>query len=372
MTALLREETYDPADYVISVNFMKVGKLYHFDYSDYPDLNVGDHVIVETRTLGTQMGEIKSFKHRDELEGQRRIFSIARPASPADLLSNQQWKEREVAALIDCREAAAEMGGFREVTFVAAEYNFEGSMLTFFFTTEENVRVNTHKLRSALQRKLNARVEFRQIGARDVAKLQEGFGACGIPRCCSTFLTEFSMVSINMAKAQGISLNPSEITGMCGRLRCCLSYEYEQYVEARRKLPRIRKRVGTPFGDGRVVEIHPLKDAVTVLVNDEFHIVEREELKPLDEFEALKKAAASPCAKNEGGSCDCGSKRPRGSAEELMGEMGVEEERPRREKPQPKAERDEPEEGKSKNKSSRRRRRRNRNRRRGQDKDDNS
>ena len=346
MTAL-----YDPAEYVISVNFMKVGKLYHFEYADYPDLNVGDHVIVETRKLGTQMGQIKSFKPRDDLDDKRKVHHIMRPASPADMLSNQQWEEREVAALIDCREKAADIGGFRDVTFVAAEYNFNGSLLTIFFTTDDKVRVNTHRLRNTLQRQLDTRIEFRQIGARDVAKLQAGFGACGIPRCCSTFLTDFSMVSINMAKAQGISLNPTEITGMCGRLRCCLSYEYEQYVEARRKLPRMRKRVGTPHGDGRVVEIHPLRDAVTVLVNDEFHIVEREELRPLEEYEALQKAAASPCAKNEGGSCDCGAQRPRGTADELMAEMDV--------APQPQKE---SEQGEKKSRSSTRRRRRNRRR----------
>jgi cell fate regulator YaaT (PSP1 superfamily) len=359
MTALTRQTTYDPAEYVISVSFTKVGKLYHFDFFDYPDLDVGDQVIVETKMLGIQMGEIKSFKHKDELDSKRRIYNIARPASPADLLSNQQWKEREVAALIDCREQAAEMGGYREVTFVAAEYNFNGTLLTIFFSTEDKVRVNTHRLRNPLQRQLDTQIEFRQIGARDIAKLQDGFGACGIPRCCSTFLTDFSMVSINMAKAQGISLNPTEITGMCGRLRCCLSYEYEQYVEARRQLPRMRKRVGTPHGDGRVVEIHPLRDAVTVLVNDEFHIVEREELKPLEELEALKKAAASPCAKSEGGACDCGSKRPRGDANELMAEMGVD----AGDSAQP--EQQASDEGEEKKSKSSRRRRRNRNRRRG-------
>jgi cell fate regulator YaaT (PSP1 superfamily) len=93
-------------------------------------------------------------------------------------------------------------------------------------------------------------------------------GACGIPRCCSTFLTDFSPISIKMAKAQGISLNPTEITGMCGRLRCCLIYEYEQYVEARKQLPKRNKRVGTPHGEGKVIDVHPLRDAVTVLVED--------------------------------------------------------------------------------------------------------
>ena len=112
---------------------------------------------------------------------------------------------------------------------------------------------------------------MRQIGPRDVAKLLGGFGACGELRCCSTFLTDFSPISIKMAKAQGISLNPSEITGMCGRLRCCLVYEYEQYVQARQQLPKKNKRIGTPEGEGRVIDVLPLQDAVLVAVGDGLH-----------------------------------------------------------------------------------------------------
>jgi len=115
-----------------------------------------------------------------------------------------------------------------------------------------------------LQRSYKAKVELRQVGPRDVAKLIGGMGACGIPRCCSTHLTDFSPISIKMAKAQGISLNPSEITGMCGRLRCCLMYEYDQYVEAIKTLPKRKKKVITPMGEGRVVQILPLRQTVIV------------------------------------------------------------------------------------------------------------
>lgn len=321
MAVITQEKSADPRRYVLTVSFTKVGKLYQFDFSDYPDLQIGDRVIVNTSTLGQQMGIIKGFVPRSEVR--EKIQRIYRPATPADLLTSQQWKDREVAALIDCRSKAAEIGGYEAARFIAAEYNFNGTFLTIFYTCDENIKINMQPLRSALQKQFEARLEFRQIGPRDVAKLQNGFGACGIPRCCSTFLTEFSMVSITMAKAQGVSLNPTEITGMCGRLRCCLTYEYKQYVEARRLLPRIRKRVRTPYGEGRVVEVHPLIDAVTVQVNEETHIVPREELIPLDEWEALKGAAASPCSKSAAGGCDCGAKRPRGTPEELLEEMGV-------------------------------------------------
>jgi hypothetical protein len=169
--------------------------------------------------------------------------------------------------------------------------------------------VNSTRLRSALQRSIKARIEMRQVGPRDVAKLLGGMGACGIPRCCSTFLTDFSPISIKMAKAQGISLNPTEITGMCGRLRCCLIYEYEQYVEARKQLPRRNKRIGTPHGEGKVIDVHPLRDAVTVLVEDTMHIVTREDIIPLEEWEALKAKAEAGCSKPDDEPCECGARQ---------------------------------------------------------------
>ncbi len=114
-----------------------------------------------------------------------------------------------------------------------------------------------------------SQVEMRQIGPRDMAKILGGMGACGMEnRCCSKFLTEFSPISIKMAKEQGISLTPQEITGMCGRLRCCLVYEYEQYSEARKELPKRNKRVVTPLGEGKVVEVNPLQMTIRVEIQD--------------------------------------------------------------------------------------------------------
>jgi len=138
-----------------------------------------------------------------------------------------------------------------------------------------------------------------------------GYGACGIPRCCSTFLTDFSPISIRMAKEQGISLSPQEITGMCGRLRCCLVYEYEQYVEAKKQLPKVGKTIGTPYGEGRVYDVRPLRDSVMVDVGEESHEVFRHEIEPIEELEALKKKAEAGCSKHENGGCDCGAKKPK-------------------------------------------------------------
>lgn len=291
----------EKSDLVAGVRFQKIGKLYHFDFSNHPELEQGDYVIVDTRR-GRQMGQVMGFTEPDE---HRDVRQILRPATPRDLVLKQHWEAQQAEALEACRETAAGLRRMSEVKFVAAQYNYDGSAITFLFSAEQ--KIDTAVLRKRLQRKFEARVEMRQIGPRDVAKLLGGFGACGITRCCSTFLTDFSPISIKMAKAQGVSLNPSEITGMCGRLRCCLVYEYEQYVEARRHLPRRNKRVGTPHGEGRVLDQLPLKDAVLVDIGDGVRkVVEREEIIPLEEFRKLAEKAQAPCDKHGDGSCDCG------------------------------------------------------------------
>jgi cell fate regulator YaaT (PSP1 superfamily) len=289
---------------VAGVRFHRVGKLYHFDYSQFPELKLGDFVIVET-ARGRQMGEVMGFANVDEENRDHK--PILRMATPRDLVLKQEWESRQDDALLACQQKAKELGGMHGAKFVAALYNYDGSLLTFLYSAEDKVNVN--RLWSEMSKLYpDTQVELRQIGPRDVAKLLGGFGACGIQRCCSTFLTDFSPISIKMAKAQGISLNPSEITGMCGRLRCCLVYEYEQYVEARSKLPKKNKRVGTPHGEGKVVDVHPLQDAVTVYANEGYHFVTREELVPLEELEALAKKAKAPCDKHGDGPCECGAK----------------------------------------------------------------
>jgi cell fate regulator YaaT (PSP1 superfamily) len=286
---------------VAGVRFTKVGKLYHFDYSASPELEAGDYVIVET-ARGRQMGQIMGFT---PAQGKREYRQILRPATARDLVLRQQWEEKQPEALETARAKSKKYREAADAKFVAAQYNYDGSAITFLYTSEN--RVDTTRLQSALQRDFSAKVDMRQVGPRDVAKLIGGYGACGIERCCSTFLTDFSPVSIKMAKIQGISLNPAEITGMCGRLRCCLVYEYEQYVQARKQLPRRGKKVGTPQGEAVVVDVHPLQDAVTVYFDGEGRtLIQREELIPLDELRALEKAAKSPCTKHGDGDCDCG------------------------------------------------------------------
>ncbi len=296
---------------VAGVRFHRVGKLYHFDFSEFPDLKVGDYVIVET-ARGRQMGEVMSFNAIEE--DMRDYKPIMRLASPRDLILKHHWELQQDSALDGCRQKSAELGGFTDVKFIAALYNYDGTLLTFLYTAED--KVNVSKLWNELTRAFPAQVEMRQIGPRDVAKLLGGYGACGELRCCSTFLTDFSPISIKMAKAQGISLNPSEITGMCGRLRCCLVYEYEQYVEARQKLPKKNKRIGTPFGEAKVVDVFPLSDSVLVYIEEHgLQTIKREEIVPLEELEALAKKAKEPCTVHGDEGCDCGAKPPKVKAE---------------------------------------------------------
>jgi cell fate regulator YaaT (PSP1 superfamily) len=285
------------ADKIVGVRFHPVGKLYHFSAAGFPELQPGDHVIVET-SRGRQLGQVVCFVSPEEAESHR-LKTIQAVATPRDLVMRQAWQAKELDALIVCREKAAETDGLEGVKFVKAAYNYDGSLLTFLYTAEQ--KVNADQLRRELRKSFRMRIEMLQIGPRDAAKLLGGYGACGQPRCCSTFLTEFSPISIRMAKAQNVSLNPSEITGMCGRLRCCLIYEHEQYMQARQKLPKSKRRVRTPYGEGKVIEVHPLNDSVTVLVGQQQYEVKREEIEPLEE-QAPQGEVLKGCGK-QGGPC---------------------------------------------------------------------
>jgi len=243
----------------------------------------------------------------EQQEGEgRALKGIERVAAPSDLLMRQMWESHETEAMVECRARAHELG--LPIKVVRAEYGFDGNLLTFLYSSDDKLELSA--LRRDMARQFRTNVEMRQIGPRDVAKILGGLGACGLEtRCCSLFLTDFSPISIKMAKEQGISLNPEEITGMCGRLRCCLVYEYEQYVAARKLLPKRNKRVRTPQGDGKVVDVNPLKETVHVLIvsgeNEIVVEVGRADLQPLDEIEALQKKAHAPCDRHENGGCDC-------------------------------------------------------------------
>lgn len=292
---------------VVGVRFQKIGKLYHFDATRVPDLAAGDYAIVET-SRGRQLGQVVGILDDPPSPHGGAWKPIERKATASDLVLRQTLQKKELAAMIDCRAKASELR-IEGVKIVKAEYSFDGENVTFLYNSEAEGEIDLSKLRKALYKTYpDVRVHLRRIGPRDVAKIIGGMGACGMEtRCCSQFLTEFSPISIRMAKAQGVSLDPSEITGMCGRLRCCLIYEYEQYVEARKKLPKRGKKVITPLGEAKVVDVLPLKQAVVVNLPQEGRAeFLKHEIEPWDEREALRRKANEPCDRHENGECDCG------------------------------------------------------------------
>jgi cell fate regulator YaaT (PSP1 superfamily) len=316
---------------IVGIRFSKVGKVYHFDATPIPDLAVGESVIVDT-VRGRQIGEVMQKIENPPPPPEGTWKLVERRASPADLLLRQTWVQKQTEAMINCRARASELQ-LAGVKIIASEYSYDGTRLALMFSTETEEKVDLKSLRKDMQKIYpQTQVEMRQIGPRDVAKLLGGMGACGLEtRCCSKFLTEFSPISIKMAKEQGISLTPTEITGMCGRLRCCLIYEYDQYVAARKELPKRGKRVVTPDGEGKVLDCFPLRNVILVELEpkaveqrpersdrperpERFERPERpvvreyprELLEPWDELEALRRKAEAPCDKHEGGACDCG------------------------------------------------------------------
>ena len=262
---------------VAGIRFQPTGKVYCFDATDHDDLRAGDFVLVET-ARGQQLGEVVGVWPRSEGDTES-LKPIQRRATGRDLALRQQWHIKEEEALTSARTVAADLR--LPIKVVVAEYTFDGQRLTFLYTSDEK-GVELGELIHRLQRTFSVHVDLRRIGPRDQAKLMAGYGACGELRCCSSFISEFSPVSIKMAKTQGVSLSPAEITGMCGRLRCCLVYENEQYVAACKLMPRRKKRVLTPFGEGKVVDLLPMKGIVVVRVEDR-----RVEV-PVEEVELIK------------------------------------------------------------------------------------
>lgn len=299
----------------VGVRFQPVGKIYHYSAEGFEDLKIGDWVIVDT-ARGKQMAQVATFKPPKDPQGTYK--RIERRATGRDMAMRHFYQQKELEALIACRAEAAALK--LPVKIVRAEYSFDGQTLTFLYTTDQEVRVEVAPLREAMSRLYRARIETRQISPREVAKIIGGAGACGIDqRCCSRFLTEFSPISIKHAKEQNLSLDPKDIAGMCGRLRCCLIFEFEQYVEARRHLPKLKSIVGTPMGPGKVVEILHLRDSVRVRFGEGAEareaVFHREQLVPLEEFQRLQeKALSGTCDRHENGECTCGRSSGEGAA----------------------------------------------------------
>src|ERR671929_466460 len=244
---------------VVGVRFKDSGKTYHFDPRDIP-LAVGDWAIVET-ARGPELGRISAppaDMPPEQLLGE--LKPVLRRATQTDIDNLAHYQQYLDEALAICAEKVAEHK--LPMVLVKAEYNFDGSRLTFFFTADK--RVDFRSLVRDLARTFHTRIELRQVGPRDEAKLLGGIGPCGRLLCCSTFLPDFARVSIKMAKDQDLPLNPIKISGVCGRLLCCLSYEHEQYLSIKAELPKKGTWVQTPDGPGEVVTVNVVRETVIV------------------------------------------------------------------------------------------------------------
>ena len=261
---------------VVGIRFRQAGKIYYFDPTEFEDLKVGTYVIVDT-ARGEDVGQVAVAPKQvadGELVGQ--LKGILRPAEPWDLLRMQHFRDREEQALEKCRQKVAEHGLPMKV--IKAEYNFDGSRLVFYFTAEK--RVDFRKLVRELAKTFRSRIELKQVGVRDEAKMMGDLGCCGRPLCCTSFLCEFDPVSIKMAKQQDLPLSPMEISGICGRLLCCLAYENDYYAEVKKRLPKVGEVVVTSYGSGKVTDINVLKETLSVDLGRETTVeITAEELK---------------------------------------------------------------------------------------------
>ena len=249
---------------IIGVRFKPVGKTYYFDPLDF-EINKDDKVIVET-SRGTEYGTVVIGRKRiDDKELSKPVKPIVRPASEEDHERYRENKRKEKEAFDICAEKIKRHG--LEMKLIEVEYTFDGSKILFYFTADG--RVDFRELVKDLAMVFRTRIELRQIGVRDESKTIGSIGVCGRSLCCSKFLGEFAPVSIKMAKEQGLSLNPSKISGACGRLMCCLKYEQDTYEELLKKLPHQGSIVKTPDGSGMVESVNVLKEKVKVSVGEE-------------------------------------------------------------------------------------------------------
>jgi len=244
---------------IVGIRFKKAGKVYYFDPAGI-DLKVDECAVVQT-ARGIEIGQvIIAPKQILASEITTELKPIVRKATEDDIKQAQSFTQKEAYALEECEKMIKRLN--LPMKLVSAEYNLDGGRLTFYFTADE--RVDFRELVRELTAFFKTRIELRQIGPRDQAKLVGGLGRCGRVLCCGSFLTEFSPVSIKMAKEQDLPLDPMKISGVCGRLQCCLAYESFQYHEAKASMPKKGAQVTSPSGSGIVISVNPLKESVQI------------------------------------------------------------------------------------------------------------
>ena len=248
---------------IIGVRFKKPGKIYFFDPGDL-EINKNDNVIVET-TMGEEIGIVIVPKREIQEEKMATpLKKVIRVANKNDLDSLEKYKKKEPEALRICKEKIKKYK--LDMNLIDVEYKFDGSKILFYFTADG--RIDFRELVKDLASVFRTRIELRQIGVRDEVKRIGGNGVCGRELCCCTFLNNFETVSIKMAKEQNIALNPSKISGNCGRLMCCLKYEQDVYSEKLSRLPKVGALVRTEAGEGTVEGVEVLKEVLKVKIKD--------------------------------------------------------------------------------------------------------
>ncbi len=277
---------------IVGIRFKNGGKMYYFDPGKLT-LKEGDWCIVET-ARGKECGEvIQGNREIEESEIVSPLKPVIRIADGIDIKKMQQLKQKESTAFEICEKKIEKLG--LAMTLVEVEYTFDESKILFYFTADN--RIDFRELVKELAMTFKTRIELRQIGVRDECKMKGGLGICGRPFCCNSFMNDFHTVSIKMAKEQGLSLNPTKISGTCGRLMCCLQYEQSTYESLNKSLARVGSLVKTPDGTGSVVETNTLKQTVKVSLQSDddtpiFKTYEAHEVK-------LLKAGKSVLSKEE-------------------------------------------------------------------------
>jgi cell fate regulator YaaT (PSP1 superfamily) len=252
---------------VVGVNFRRAGKIYYFDPNSLP-LQKGDTVIAETQR-GVDMGQARTeIKEVEEEQLALPLRRVVRVATADDFARREANKAREETALELCRKRVEARK--LPMKLITSEYAFDGSQVLFYFAAEG--RVDFRELVKDLAAVLRTRIQLHQVGARDAAKLMGGIGPCGRGLCCATWLTTFEPVSMKMAKEQSLFLNPTKFSGACGKLMCCLRYEYDNYRDIKAKLPAIGAQVATPRGKGKVVGHNVIREWVIVEIPEVGHV----------------------------------------------------------------------------------------------------
>jgi cell fate regulator YaaT (PSP1 superfamily) len=282
---------------IVGVRFKDVGKVYYFDPGTITaaELPIGTPVIVETGR-GAEYGIVAMEKRDVDVRGfSQPVRKVLRLATPGDTEQEAANRKREEEAKDICQEKVKEHN--LEMHLVDVELTFDLSKIIFFFTADG--RVDFRELVKDLAATFRMRIELRQIGVRDEAKMLSGIGICGRVLCCSSFLDEFQPVSIKSAKDQGLSLNPTKISGICGKLMCCLKYEEETYAHLLKGMPGVGDLVNTPIGDGDVLSINILRQTAKVAVKVKANEDPTAEIFPVSELKILEHRPQ--CERN----CNC-------------------------------------------------------------------